>query len=61
MNSREESLDIIFDGNLIPRVNIELNGKPVSFIVDTGCEWSAITKKQLKDLESTEDKIIADT
>lgn len=43
---REQTLDVIvFD--FLPHVYIELNGKPVLFLVDTGADSSVITRQQM--------------
>ncbi|XP_069987782.1 uncharacterized protein [Penaeus vannamei] len=58
----DETIDIIsVKGSSLPHVMIELEGIPVCFVVDTGCELSSITREQMtilgfeeSDLEDTD-------
>jgi len=61
MAFEEQTLDITVTGDILPQVSVQLNGKPVVFIVDTGAICSIISRKQMKllgfcesDLSNTE-------
>nr|XP_027227080.1 uncharacterized protein LOC113819042 [Penaeus vannamei] len=61
MAFEEQTLDITVVGDILPQVSVQLNGKPVVFIVDTGAICSIISRKQMKllgfcesDLSNTE-------
>lgn len=59
----DETIDMIsVEGHVIPHVQIELEGLPVRFVVDTGCQCSSITKRQMKILgyEATDLEVTGD-
>ncbi|XP_047497148.1 uncharacterized protein LOC125044501 [Penaeus chinensis] len=55
----DETIDIIsVKGSCLPHVMIELEGIPVCFVVDTGCEMSSITREQMTSLGFEESDLV---